>query len=99
MKFEVFQSYKGFIQQADRTMQGILSQAKASIAWVQDPDIARFTSSNTFKFNELRKQKTAVFLRVPQNRLGYYAPLLNLFYTQLFHFSLNTAKFTESTLY
>lgn len=93
---QIFQSYKGFIQQADRTMQGVLSQAKASIAWVQDPDIARFTSSNTFKFNDLRKQKTAIFLRVPQNKVGYYAPILNLFYTQLFHFLLDDDLFNPS---
>jgi type IV secretory pathway TraG/TraD family ATPase VirD4 len=89
----MFQSYKGFNNQADRTMQGIISQAKASIAWVQDPNIARLTASNTFRFDQLRKEKTALFLRVPQNRIGYYAPLMNLFYTQLFHFLLDDDLF------
>jgi len=89
----VFQSYKGFVSQADRTMQGIISQAKASISWVQDPNIARLTTSNTFRFEQLRKEKTALFLRVPQNRIGYYAPLMNLFYTQLFHFLLDDDLF------
>ena len=45
-----FRVYKGFISQADRTMQGIISQAKASLSWVQDPDIARLTTQSTFDF-------------------------------------------------
>lgn len=95
---QVVQAYKGFISQADRTMQGIISQAKSSIAWVEDPDIARLTSTNTFRYNDLRKQKTAIFLRFPQNKMGYYAPLLNLFYTQLFHFLLDDDLFNPSEL-
>ena len=95
---QVVQAYKGFISQADRTMQGIISQAKSSIAWVEDPDIAQLTSTNTFKYNDLRKQKTAIFLRFPQNKMGYYAPLLNLFYTQLFHFLLDDDLFNPSEL-
>lgn len=93
-----FRVYKGFISQADRTMQGIISQAKASLSWVQDPDIARLTTQSTFDFESIRREKTALFLCIPQNRLGYYAPLLTLFYTQLFHFLLDDDLYSKSSL-
>lgn len=93
----VFLTFKAFISQADRTMQGILSQAKASIAWVADPDIARLTNRSTFDFESLRSEKIALFLRVPQNRVAYYAPLLSLMYTQLFHTLLDDDIFLKGT--
>lgn len=94
----IFRTFKGFISQADRTMQGILSQAKASLSWVQDRDIARLTTASTFDFASLRNEKTALFLAIPQNRIGYYAPLLSLFYTQLFHFLLDDDLYKKNSL-
>ena len=94
----VFRTFKGFISQADRTMQGVLSQAKASLSWVQDQDIARLTNSSTFDFASLRKEKTALFLCIPQNRIGYYAPLLSLFFTQLFHFLLDDDLYSKNSM-
>lgn len=94
----VFRTFKGFISQADRTMQGVLSQAKASLSWVQDQDIAQLTNSSTFDFASLRKEKTALFLCIPQNRIGYYAPLLSLFYTQLFHFLLDDDLYSKNSM-
>jgi type IV secretory pathway TraG/TraD family ATPase VirD4 len=54
-----------------------------------DPDIAKLTAKSTFDFNALRQEKTALFLVFPQNRIGYYSLLMNLFYTQLFHYCLD----------
>jgi type IV secretory pathway TraG/TraD family ATPase VirD4 len=94
----IFLTFKAFISQADRTIQGVLSQAKAAIAWVNDPDIAQLTGKSTFDFESLRGQKTALFLRVPQNRVAYYAPLLSLFYTQLFHYLLDDDLYSKKSL-
>jgi type IV secretory pathway TraG/TraD family ATPase VirD4 len=80
-----YHAYKGFISQSDKTLQGLLSQAKAAVSMLADPDIAKLTATSTFDFNSLRQKKTALFLVFPQNRVSYYALLANLFYTQLFH--------------
>lgn len=89
----LFDTFKGFISQSDRTMQGIISQAKSSLSWLQDPDLAKMTANHTFRLSDLRKEKVALFLKVPQNLIGYYAPFLNLIYTQIFHTLLDDDLF------
>lgn len=93
-----YHAFKGFIAQSDKTMQGLLSQAKASLSMLADPDIARLTATSTFDFGSLRREKTALFLVFPQNRVSYYALLANLFYTQLFHFCLDDQVYRPDSL-
>lgn len=89
----VYGRYKAFISQSPNTMQGLLSSAKVALKALGDPDIARLTARNTFDFGQLRREKTALFLIFPQNRLSYYEFLINCFYTQLFHYCLDDRKF------
>lgn len=93
-----YHAFKGFISQSDKTMQGLLSQAKASLSMLADPDIARLTAKSTFDFSALRQEKTALFLIFPQNRVSYYALLANLFYTQLFHYCLDDRMYRADSL-
>lgn len=93
-----YHAFKGFTSQADKTLQGHLSQAKASMSMLADGDIARLTAKSTFDFDVLRCEKTALFLVFPQNRVGYYALLANLFYTQLFHYCLDDRAYRPSSL-
>lgn len=93
-----YHAFKGFISQSDKTMQGLLSQAKASLSMLGDPDIARLTAVGTFDFSALRREKTALFLIFPQNRVSYYALLANLFYTQLFHYCLDDRAYRPDSL-
>ena len=93
-----YHAFKGFISQSDKTLQGLLSQAKASISILSDPDIGRLTSQSTFDFEALRREKTALFLVFPANRISYYALLANLFYTQLFRFCLDDRAMERSSL-
>jgi type IV secretion system protein VirD4 len=95
---QTYNAFKGFVSQSDKTMQGILSQAKSALTMLSDPDIARLTAASTFDFETLRQEKTALFLVFPQNRVSYYAFLANLFYTQLFHYCLDDAKFSRDSL-
>jgi type IV secretion system protein VirD4 len=95
---QTYHAFKGFLSQSDKTMQGIVSQAKSALIALSDPDIARLTARSSFDFESLRREKTAVFLVFPQNRVSYYSFLANLFYTQLFHFCLDDAKFSKDSL-
>lgn len=95
---QTYSQYKGFISNAPNTLQGLLSTAKVSLKAIADPDIARLTAYSTFKFEELRSQKTALFLVFPQNKLSYYSFLMNLFYTKLFHYCLDNNTFTGKSL-
>lgn len=86
-------AFKAFVSQSEKTMQGIVSQAKTALSMMNDPEISALTSSSTFDFEQLRRRKTALFLVVPQNRVHYYAGLMSLFYTDLFHFCLDDEVF------
>lgn len=90
--------FKGFVSQSQNTMQGHLSTAKTALRMLSDPDVARLTAKQTFEFSDLRKRKTALFLIFPQNRVSYYAFLMNLLYTQLFHFCLDDKAMGPSSL-
>ena len=91
-------AFKGFITQSEKTMQGIVSQAKSALMMLSDPYIARLTAVSTFDFESFRREKTALFLVFPQNRVSYYSLLANLFYTQLFHYCLDDSKFSRDSL-
>ena len=93
-----FHAFRGFVSQADRTMQGMVSQAKTSLGLLSDPDVAKLTAKNSFSFEQLRAKKTAVFLVFPQNRISYYSVLANLFYTQLFHYCLDDRTYNDRSL-
>lgn len=93
-----YYAYKGFISQNEKTLQGLLSQAKSAVSMLSDPDIASLTTRSTFDFESLRREKTALFLVFPQNRVSYYAILANLFYTQLFHYCLDDRAYKPNSL-
>jgi type IV secretion system protein VirD4 len=95
---QTYHAFKGFLSQSEKTMQGIVSQAKSALTMLSDPDIARLTATSSFDFESLRREKTALFLVFPQNRVSYYAFIANLFYTQLFHYCLDDAKFARDSL-
>lgn len=95
---QTYHAFKGFISQSEKTMQGIVSQAKSALMMLSDPDIARLTAVSTFDFESFRREKTALFLVFPQNRVSYYSLLANLFYTQLFHYCLDDSKFSRDSL-
>lgn len=95
---QTYHAFKGFISQSEKTMQGIVSQAKSALMMLSDPDIARLTAVSTFDFESFRREKTALFLIFPQNRVSYYSLLANLFYTQLFHYCLDDSKFSRDSL-
>ena len=93
-----YHAFKGFTSQNEKTMQGLVSQAKSALTMISDPDIARLTARSTFDFERLRRKKTALFLVFPQNRVSYYAFLANLFYTQLFHYCLDDRAYRSEAL-
>lgn len=93
-----YHQFRGFVSAAENTMQGFVSTAKTSLKALLDPDLAELTSRSTFDFASLRERKTALFLIIPQNRISYYAFLMNLFYTNLFHYCLEDSALTPRSL-
>lgn len=95
---QTYQGYKGFISQETKIMQGMVSQAKSALSILSDPDIGTLTAKSSFDFKRLRREKIALFLTIPQNRISYYSLLASMWYTQLFHFCLDDREYQAKSL-
>ena len=93
-----YNQFKGVMSSEGKTLQGFVSTAKTSLKSLLDPDLSELTARSSFDFADLRKRKTALFLIIPQNRISYYAFLMNLFYTNLFHYCLEDMEITAQSL-
>lgn len=70
--------------QNEKTVQGYLSTALNAMKNFGNPDMAQLFINDDFQFSQLRKEKTAIFIIVPADRIAPYSYVLNLFYAQLF---------------
>lgn len=78
-----FSEYRGFTIRNERAMTSILATADIALDALADPQLASLTARSSFAFANLRSRPTALYVKVRQQDMGYYAFLLNLFYTDL----------------
>lgn len=91
-----FNEYKAFLAQDDKVMTGILATARAALDLWSDPDIVRFTSSDTLALPALRSTPTALYLIVPEDKIRYFSIIINLLYAACFETCLRPV--TEHSL-
>ena len=80
-----FRQFKGFISGNPKIAQSFVSVALNSLAMVGNPELANLLRGDELDFSVLRRRKTALFLIVPSEKLGFYRFVMNLFYTQFFN--------------
>mgnify|MGYP006424871225 CR=1 FL=1 len=85
---ELIDEYKWLLLGNEKTTQSFLSTAQISIDSLSNPNISNLLNSNSINFNDLRDKKTVLFIQVPEQKIPYYAFILNLIYAQLFNFSM-----------
>lgn len=93
-----FDEIIGYLSQDEKVLQGGLSTAKAGLKKFTDPQLCQLTSEENLHFETIRKEKTALYLIVPEHEIEYYGFFLNILYTQLFDFCMKTPKEGESYL-
>lgn len=106
---ETLSEYKWFLAWNEKTTQSFLSTAQISLDSLSNPNIANLlkeeistnstNSTNSLNFEDLRREKTALFLTVPEQKLPYYSFILNLFYTQLFNFLMESRDKNHLPIY
>lgn len=85
-----FSSYRAFIGYGEKIVQGVVATCLASLALLQDEDIARVTSVDTLgDFQGLRKNKQAIFLQNNVTDLEYLRFVVDLFMGQVFEYLLS----------
>lgn len=92
-----FESYLSFVSQDPKVFQSMLSTAKTALSWVSDPALGKLTSVDTLEF-KLREKPTILYVIVPEAELSFYAPLLNLLYSQLFRYAMQPKEADKSYL-
>ncbi len=80
----VFSEYLAFCATDPKIMASIIASARAALELWSDPEVCRFTASNTVELEPLRHQHTAIFLIVPEHQVRYFGVILNLFYSASF---------------
>lgn len=76
--------FLGFISQDRKVMASMLSTARAGLGLWNDPEVCRLTSEDSVGIRRIRKEKTVIYLIVPESRIPYFSLLLNLFYRACF---------------
>ena len=84
-----FAEYQAFIAQDSKVIASILSSARASLDLWSDPDIAQLTAFDTMAIENLRNEKTVIFLIVPEHKISYFSLILNMLYTVCFEHCLS----------
>lgn len=81
---ESFEEYAAFVRQDPKLRSNSISSAQAALSLWADPAIAQITASTSIDLSLLRKQKIALYIRVPQEQLENYRVFLMLLYHYLF---------------
>lgn len=89
---KVFAEYLAFCATDTKVKGSILSTARAAVELWSDPEVDRFTATNTVDLAALRKRRTAIYLIVPEHQVRYFSILLNLFYSACFGFCLENSE-------
>ncbi|MGB0524631.1 MAG: VirD4-like conjugal transfer protein, CD1115 family [Flammeovirgaceae bacterium] len=85
----LLKEYLAFQAQEDKIKWGIVATVKAALHKFADPQLAELTSDDTITFEDLRKEPTVLFIRVPEEQVLYYSFLIALLYTDLFNFFMS----------
>lgn len=87
-----FQEWSGFISNDEKVKQGYLATAKMALEPFSDPELCKLTAEENLHFETLRSEKTALFIIVPEHKVKYYSFFLNLLYSQIFDFCMQSPE-------
>ena len=87
---ETKERWQAFTGTTERTRSGQLTTCRAALKIFDTQEIRAITSEDTFDFQDLRRQPTAIFLKLPVAKATQVAPVVSLLYAQMFNHLLST---------
>lgn len=88
---KTFNEFKAFTQGNPRTIQSFITTASTALNPIGiNNNLEKLTSSHSIDFGKFRKEKSVVYIRISGQRQEQYSFLLNLFYSQLFNFMMES---------
>ncbi|MDX9742668.1 MAG: type IV secretory system conjugative DNA transfer family protein [Arcobacteraceae bacterium] len=95
---ETFDEWKGFVSGNPKTVLSFVSTAKMALTAIAVNDnLKKLTAHHTINFDNLRKEKTIIYIKIPTQKQSQYSFILNIFYLQLFNNLMNSLP-TKSDL-
>jgi type IV secretion system protein VirD4 len=83
---KIITEWYGFTSGNEKTIQSFISTANMVLNTIGVNDnLEILTANHTFNFDNLRKEKSIVYIRIPPHKQEQYNFLQNLFYTQFFN--------------
>jgi type IV secretion system protein VirD4 len=87
-----FSEFEAFKNQDTKVIASVLSSARAALDLWSDPDIVKLTASDNIEIESLRKEKTIIYIIVPEHKVKYFSLLINLFYSACFEYCLQNSN-------
>lgn len=84
----LFAEFEGFCSGDPKVNAMILSSVRAALEPWSDAELCEFTASDNLDLEALRKEKTAIFLVIPEHEVEYFSLVANLFYSACFDLCL-----------
>lgn len=93
--FDLMREFEMIISGEQKVVQNAISTALTAVDKWSDQHISALTAKSNLDLSLLRKQKTALFIIVPEERVHYFAPITALLFQDLFAMSMKMRKGDE----
>ena len=88
----LIQEYETVMSCDDKVRRNIATTALSCLNLISDPRVAALTAHNTLDLKTLRKQKTALYIIVPEQDTSYYSPIISLLFMDIFNMAMQPVK-------
>jgi len=84
---QIIEEYmSGYGKATDNTSGGIQATLATALKIYGDEDVREVSSKHNFDFDQLRKERTTLYIVVPESKIAYASPYITLFYQQLLEY-------------
>ena len=90
--------FQAFISRSESTFQGQMASAIECLNPFTDDSLSKLTATDTLRFEELRTQRTILYIIIPEHLVKYYSFLVSLLYADLFNFLMEPKQKGEPYL-
>ncbi|RLA84252.1 MAG: hypothetical protein DRG78_01970 [Epsilonproteobacteria bacterium] len=87
----VYNEFKGFMGMNPQTLMSIMANANIALSPIAiNENLAKLTANHTINFDNFRKEKSVIYIKIPGQKQKQYRFLLNIFYHQFFNNMMET---------
>lgn len=88
---KTYHEFRGFIKGNPQTILSMVTTANIALSALGINDnLEKLTSLHTINFENFRKEKTALYIKIPANKQKQYSFLQNIFYHQFFSYMMES---------